>query len=114
MYPYYIIREIFPEVKEIRFTVVDTNAWEYDRNKSFVYIPETVSNFHIKCPYECEGGETGIWYYGIISQMVTKRVTHRQERFNCNGYERSKKRFSCEWFAVLDIEITYLQEDEIR
>lgn len=114
MYPYYIIRERYPNVKEITFRVIESNAW-IGHNKTFSLKPDMMSNFFIKCPYECMGGEeTGIWLYGDVSQMVAKELSHLQKRFKCNGYERSKNRFSCEWYVDLDIEIIYLPNDEIK
>ena len=109
MYPYYIIREIFPEVKEIRFTVVDIYGNKERIGKSFSLHPESSSNFFDKCPMsKCIGVNTGIYYKDIIDDMTRNKDTKRQVKLPCSGYGGYNKVFKCEWFVTYEIEITYL------
>ena len=50
---------------------------------------------------------SGIMYKDAISSMVYKKETHKQVHLTCGGYGGYNLTFHCDWYAVLDISISY-------
>ena len=65
-------------------------------------------NFHFDCPMsKCLGDDSGIYYEQPISEMVRQHENHRKVKLTCVGYGGYNLTFHCDWYAVLDISITY-------
>lgn len=102
------ISDIFPDVNSISIKVVDTNAWHWNRLKEWGFSPLSEATFHIDCPMsKCLGQSKGITYKQVLTEMIAQRECNRQQRFTCTGYGGYNLTFHCDWFAVLDISITY-------
>ena len=109
MYPYYIIRERYPNVKEITFRVIEVYGNKERIGKKSSLSPESSTNFFEKCPMsKCIGTNTGIYYKSVIDDMVMRKETKRQVKLPCSGYGGYNKVFRCEWYITYNIEITYL------
>lgn len=105
---YYELSRLYPEIEKIHIKATDTNAWSWNRLKEFSLGPDSKCNFHLDCPMsKCLGYDNGIDYKNAISDMVQGKETHRQVRLNCSGYGGYNLTFHCDWYAVLDISITY-------
>ncbi len=104
----YKISLLFPDVEEICVRVLETNAWPWNRLKEFTLTGGMECDFHLDCPMDkCLGKDSGICYKDVISDMVEQHVPYRQVRLNCVGYGGYNLTFHCDWYAVLDISITY-------
>lgn len=102
------IESLFPDVEEIRIRVADTDAWSENRLREFTIGKGTECDFHLDCPMsKCLGGDTGISYMDVVSEMVRGYEGHRQVRLSCSGYGGYNLTFHCDWFAVLDISVRY-------
>jgi hypothetical protein len=108
---YYEISRLFPQVEEIRIKVAETNSWPWNRLREFSLGQGSKSNFHMECPMsKCLGPDTGISYESVLSEMVRTGEVHRRVRLTCSGYGGYNLTFHCDWYAVLDISITYLRQ----
>ena len=104
----YRVSNLFPNVERIKIKVIDTSAWAWNRLREFSLFPESETSFHFDCPMsKCLGHTSGITFRQVIAQMVSGRECHRQERLACGGYGGYNFTFHCDWYAVLDISITY-------
>lgn len=104
----YNISRLFPDVDEIHVSVTETNAWPWNRLKEFALTGDMDCDFHLECPMsKCIGKGRGISYKDVVSDMVVKHDRYRQVRLNCVGYGGYNLTFHCDWYAVLDISITY-------
>lgn len=104
----YDISSRFPDVLEINIKVIDTNAWPWNRTQELCLRRESKCNFHLDCPMDkCLGYDSGIMYKDAISSMVYKKETHKQVHLTCGGYGGYNLTFHCDWYAVLDISISY-------
>ena len=105
---YYEISRLYPEIEKIHIKVTETNAWKWNRLREFSLGQGSKCNFHFECPMsKCLGSDSGIYYEGPISDMVRTHESHRQVRLSCVGYGGYNLTFHCDWYAVLDISITY-------
>lgn len=105
----YRISSLFPNVAQIKIKVIDTNEWTWNRLREFSLSSESDTSFHLDCPMsKCLGSASGIAFRQVLTQMVSERECHRQERLVCGGYGGYNFTFHCDWYAVLDISITYL------
>lgn len=99
---------LFHNVAEVGIRVIDTNAWPWDRNKEFRLLPDTNTDFHLECPMsKCLGKNRGISYRDTLVEMVSNGEDHKVIRLTCGGYGGYNLTFHCDWYAVLDISITY-------
>lgn len=104
----YDISSRFPDVLEINIKVIDTNAWPWNRTQELCLRRDSKCNFHLDCPMDkCLGYDSGIMYKDAISSMVYKKETHKQVHLTCGGYGDYNLTFHCDWYAVLDISISY-------
>lgn len=107
-YEYYEISRLYPEIEEIRIKDTETNAWSWNRLKEFSLVQGSKCNFHFDCPMsKCLGDDSGIYYEQPISEMVRQHENHRKVKLTCVGYGGYNLTFHCDWYAVLDISITY-------
>lgn len=105
---YYEMSRLYPEVQEISIKVTDTNAWPWNRTQEFRMGQGAKCTFHLDCPMsKCFGNNTGINYKDVISDMVRDKEKQRQVKLTCGGYGGYNLTFHCDWYAVLDISITY-------
>lgn len=82
----------------------------YSNNRltEFSLVQGSKCNFHFDCPMsKCLGDDSGIYYEQPISEMVRQHENHRKVKLTCVGYGGYNLTFHCDWYAVLDISITY-------
>lgn len=98
-----------PDVSSIRIKVVETNGWYWNRLREFTIDKDSESDFFFECPMtKCFGNSSGISYFDCLYEMVQKKEKFRRTRLGCQGYGGYNLSFHCDWYVVLEIEITYL------
>lgn len=106
----YEISLLFPDVEEIRIEVKETNAWAWNKLRSFTMRREAKTNFHLECPMsKCLGSSSGIDYKSILCEMTQAHEAHRRVRLSCGGYDGYNLTSHCDWYVALGISIRYRQ-----
>lgn len=97
------------KVEIIHIKVIETNAWnDLFRKREWSCKWDWSATYELQCPMsKCLGDVRGIDYKSLLSDMIDKKETKRTEKLTCRGYGGYNMTFHCDWYVVLEIEITY-------
>lgn len=96
-------------VANIHIKVIKTNAWDdFSRRREWSCTWDWFVMYELTCPMsKCLGDVRGIDYKPTLSDMIKKKESKRTVELNCRGYDGYNLKSHCEWYVVLEIEITY-------